>query len=97
LFIYVISAHEQGPCKIGFAKDCEKRLRQLQTGHPDRLHIRYREEFAPEQVRGIEKIIHETVRLQRQRGEWFSLSVADAILEVQFARIRHGDSGGASR
>lgn len=89
MFIYVIASREEGPCKIGFAKSPESRLRQLQTGHPERLTLWFTQEIKHENVRRVEKIIHESVKFDRSTGEWFRIDVAAAIAEVTFAAIRH--------
>ncbi|RYD62476.1 MAG: hypothetical protein EOP83_14485 [Verrucomicrobiaceae bacterium] len=92
-FIYVISARPEGPCKIGLSLTPEKRLRQLQTGHPERLHLYHTMEVDTPKVALLEKIIHKTIRYKRTHGEWFDLSVTDAVAEVEFAMIRYGDEG----
>lgn len=40
-FVYFIGESDDGPVKIGFAKDPIARLRQMQTGNPRRLRIEY--------------------------------------------------------
>lgn len=88
-FIYVIAADENGPIKIGISQNPEKRLRQLQTGHERRLILFHVQEFEPERAHLIERIIHNTVRHKRKIGEWFDLTVVEAIGEVDFAVIRY--------
>jgi hypothetical protein len=93
-FVYVIAARVEGPVKIGFSNNPQKRLRQLQTGHPERLHLHHTQGFPAKRVKVMEKIIHHTISYLRQTGEWFDLSVEDAIAEVEFALIRYGDKEG---
>lgn len=90
-YIYVIAARPEGPCKIGLSVTPEKRLRKLQTGHPERLHLFHQMQVDTPKVALLERIIHKTVRYRRAHGEWFTLSVEDAIGEVEFALIRYGD------
>jgi hypothetical protein len=90
-FIYVIGADKAGPVKIGLSVNPDKRLRQLQTGHPARLSLFHTMEVESAKVALMEKIIHKTVRPWRGVGEWFYLSVDDAIAEVEFALIRYGE------
>lgn len=92
-FIYVIASNELGPTKIGVSVNPAKRIKQLQTGHEGTLRLFYVEEFDSKEIYKIERIIHRTLALQRLRGEWFSISVEKAILEVKFALIRHADDG----
>lgn len=90
-FIYVIAPRPEGPVKIGLSKTPDKRLRQLQTGHPERLYLYHTMEVETPKVALLEKIIHKTVSYKKTVGEWFDLSVTDAIGEVEFALIRYGD------
>lgn len=91
IFIYVIAADLKGPVKIGFSKHPEKRLRELQTGVPTPLTLHHVQAFEAPRAKLIEKMLHKTLRIQRQKGEWFKLSVEEAILEVEFATIRYGE------
>ncbi|RYD70080.1 MAG: GIY-YIG nuclease family protein [Verrucomicrobiaceae bacterium] len=90
-FIYVISGDMAGPCKIGFSNNPEKRLRQLQTGHPAKLFLHHTQGFPEDRARLMEQIIHKTIRPFRLKGEWFKIDVASAIAEIEFALIRYGD------
>lgn len=82
-YLYVIAPNEAGPSKIGFSNDPDKRVRQLQTGCPERLSLQYVQETTLTEARRIEKSIHQTLGYLRKTGEWFDLTVSDAILEVQ--------------
>lgn len=87
-FIYVIAADPAGPVKIGSSKEPERRLRQLQTGHADPLKLFHTEAISVEGVLLMERIIHRENRVHKRKGEWFNLSVTDAIAEVKHAMIR---------
>ncbi len=87
-FIYVIAASVEGPCKIGLSQNPDKRLRQLQTGHPERLYLHHSEPAPEIKVAHLEKLIHKTLRPWKRTGEWFALDVETAIAEVQFGIIR---------
>jgi len=89
--IYVIAADELGPVKIGFSADPKRRLRQLQTGQATKLVLYHTEEFPATMIKVMEKQIHNENRYRRMAGEWFNMSVSDAIDEVKFAAIRWGD------
>lgn len=93
IYIYVIASSPEGPCKIGYSNDPFKRLKKLQTGHPERLSVHHCIPFAPAHAPLVERKIHETVRHLRMSGEWFRLTVEDAIAEVNFALIRYGEDG----
>ena len=83
-YIYVISASEQGPTKIGYSCDPETRVRKLQTGHANKLRLYYKQAVADHEARKLERQIHTTLGYLRTHGEWFNLNVTDAIAEVQF-------------
>lgn len=87
-YIYVIGGTEK-PYKIGITNNPERRLKNLQTGHPYELKIHYKEEIPESQVRLIEQTIHKTIKHKQTKGEWFDISLEDAIAEVKFARIRY--------
>ena len=83
-YLYVIAASPEGPCKIGFSANPEKRVRQLQTGHAYLLKLQYSQVVPNHEARRIEKQIHRTIGYRRSQGEWFSVTVDEAIAEVQF-------------
>ena len=87
-YIYVIAVSEAGPCKIGHSADPERRLKQLQTGHAGRLTLFHREAIEVP-VKKMERAIHETIGYKRVLGEWFNVSVAEAVSEIQHAVIFH--------
>lgn len=81
--IYVIAYDEAGPVKIGYSADPSRRVRQLQTGQANKLVLYYSQDVSRDEARKIEKMIHETNGYLRGRGEWFNMSVEDAIVEVK--------------
>jgi hypothetical protein len=90
-FVYVIAPSPEGPCKIGFSADPHRRLRQLQTGYPARLTLYHFQPFCADRAPLMEKLIHKSIAFRRAKGEWFNVSVEDAISEVEFSLIRYGD------
>lgn len=87
-YIYVIAVLEDGPVKIGFSKSPDKRLRQLQTGQADVLRLFHSEPIELDKVHLMEQVVHRENRHRKIKGEWFNMSVEDAILEVRHAMIR---------
>ena len=69
--INFIQAGEDGPVKIGKAKNPQARLSVLQTGSSDRLYIRAILD-APDEA---EKHLHKALASAKMRGEWFSPSL----------------------
>lgn len=90
-FVYVIAPSPEGPVKIGFSADPHRRLRQLQTGYPGVLTLHHFQPFCEDRAPLMEKIIHQTIAFKRKKGEWFDLTVEEAVSEVDFALIRYGD------
>lgn len=91
IFIYVIASDPAGPCKIGYASKPERRLRQLQTGHPERLELFHTQPFERPRAKLIERILHKTLKFRREQGEWFAIDVKTAIAEIDFVLIRYGE------
>lgn len=87
-FIYVIGGKHK-PYKIGITNNPNRRLKNLQTGHPNKLSIHYTEEIPDSCVKLLEKLIHKNVGRYKTHGEWFDIELNEAIAEVKFARIRY--------
>ena len=84
-FVYLI-AHAtdggpMGPVKVGYTKSHpSKRLATLQTGNPSPLEIIFYFSCpSPELAREAEAIFHKVCREKRMSGEWFGMSVKDAL------------------
>ncbi len=84
-FVYFIQQGADGPVKIGIAANPEKRLRQLQSGNPDRLYVRAIVRTAePDR---LEKDLHGRFGQHRMGGEWFH-PTADLMAYMD----EHGES-----
>ena len=68
--IYFIQQGMDGPIKIGKAISPRKRLKTLQVGSPDTLHLLAIEKGG----HGREKHLHDRYTKERIRGEWFKSS-----------------------
>lgn len=90
MFIYVIGP-EIGSQKIGFSSDVERRLKALQTGHPEKLFIHHKVSVEKARVRLLERIIHKENRHIRLTGEWFNFTPKEAQETVDHAIIRYLD------
>lgn len=92
-YIYVIKESDSTEIvKIGFSGNPERRLKQLQTGHPKPLDLYHKEEVNPGLVKALERVIHRTLAHKRKNGEWFALSPEDAVFEIQHALMKHGEN-----
>ena len=65
--IYAIQAGDGGPVKFGVAENPAGRLRELQTGNPERLRLLTSAPVAGDK----ECLIHHHLRDERMAGEWF--------------------------
>ena len=83
-YLYVIAGEYEGPVKIGYSVNPEKRVRQLQTGAAYKLSVYYQQNVNEREARKIERNIHRTLGHLRSHGEWFNLSVDQAVAEVKF-------------
>ena len=73
---YIYSITNGNYYKIGWAKDVEKRLKQLQTGNPLPLKIHKKIECScVAQAMMRERQIHKSARKHRILGEWFTEDV----------------------
>jgi hypothetical protein len=91
-FLYIIAASSHGPVKLGISGDPERRVRQLQTGHAQRLQIYHQEPVAASQAPRYERLLHKDVAHLRSHGEWFNLTVDDALAHLRFTFIEHEPS-----
>lgn len=85
--LYVIGANPLGPLKIGISLNPEGRLKQLQTGHPEKLHLfatgtaSFTCGYTKEPVRDstAERFIHSYLGDRRQVGEWFDICIGQIL------------------
>ncbi len=68
--VYFVRAGNAHTVKIGYARDADVRLRQLQTASPTRLRFLLR--LPGDWI--LEQQLHDQFREYRVRGEWFRLS-----------------------
>ena len=87
-YIYIIGT-TRPPYKVGISKDPERRLRALQTGHPDKLQILHITETDITRTKMLETVIHRNLKHHRQTGEWFNVALSQLLLEIEFAIIRY--------
>lgn len=92
-FIYVIGP-ENPPIKIGITNNCNRRLKSLQTGHSQKLLIHHQESVNKELAKTFESIIHKNLKIKKTHGEWFNISVEQAINEIKYVLIRYQDEIG---
>jgi len=89
--MYVIGTNNRpdGPVKLGISADPPRRVGQLQTGHADRLQLFHSELVSDDKARLFERLLHKSLNHKRTRGEWFDVTVEQAIADVQHTVIRY--------
>lgn len=80
-WVYFVQQGDDGPIKIGFARDIAKRLEALQIGNAHELHVRLA-------LRGTQKdehAYHSDFDYAHIRGEWFEpcIDLLDFIRNLQ--------------
>lgn len=75
MFVYLIKSSETGYYKIGYSANPNQRLKQLQTGCPDKLDIIHT--FESVRAKKLELALHNSFSYARKHNEWFDLSLED--------------------
>jgi hypothetical protein len=85
-FVYAIQEEKvslKAPVKIGFARNVEARLAELQIGNPRKLIVRAKiGPMSPGQAAALESAFHKKFSTCRLRGEWFSGKVLNRMHTV---------------
>lgn len=81
--IYAIGWDEGGPIKIGKAKTMRARLDILQTGCPYQLRILHHSRLYQTGAVYIERKIHSMLADSKMCGEWFNVSLEEAIDAIE--------------
>lgn len=99
-YVYVITTPDMSFCKIGYSKNPEKRLKELQTSHHSKLSIYT--VFRGDRL--VEKKLHQIYKSHKTMGEWFKFngtelktkidSIKDSFdgLDRPFLNINHDGS-----
>lgn len=79
----------QNRVKIGWTFDVKKRIKQLQTGSPNKLRIY--EKLTSINCEKVEKILHKKLEDRKINGEWFRLTKKELndFIEDNFDYILH--------
>lgn len=80
-YLYVIGS-EDGPKKIGMSGNPDSRLAALQTASPVRLEGEFLGSVDLSAARSIEARAHKILSASRMSGEWFDVSLDDAVNAV---------------
>jgi hypothetical protein len=84
--LYLIQARNTGSIKIGVAKDCHSRLKQLQTGNAAELRlIHYFIGYG-----NLERPLHKELKRFKEKGEWFSYSCIGSLPIEIYEQIPYG-------
>ena len=84
--LYIIQSDKSGMIKIGRSRNPAKRLKQLQTGNPNRLKL-----IASFKGMGWrEKLLHERLESWSEQGEWFNYGCVGSIPDDIYEQIEWG-------
>jgi predicted GIY-YIG superfamily endonuclease len=90
-YVYLIGT-EPGNKKIGIASKPNQRLRQIQTGNPEKLEIFFTHRVSSKELaKSIESAAHRDLAKFRLKGEWFDVSIdigKKAIIEAADPSIK---------
>ena len=92
MFLYVIGWTPDGPVKVGFSRDADGRLIDLQSGCPRPLRIFHKWQVQSP-VRRVERAAHQALADYRMTGEWFNVSAAFAREVALNAIATHANPG----
>ena len=86
MFVYFIRAGNRGAIKIGWAKNVESRMAELQTGNAFKLNVLTAIPCdSKEHAIATEQRFHRFFAKQRIRGEWF-------MGNINFKKLRDVDN-----
>lgn len=85
MFIYAIGTDTKQ--KIGFSKNPETRLKQLQTGNAEQLNLHHYIEVPDDRTRLLERFLHKDIGYKKLKGEWFNMTKQEAVDYLIFAKI----------
>lgn len=86
MYIYAIGTDEDRQ-KIGFSSDPQMRLKTLQTGNPEPLHLHYQFPIEESMAAKYEKYVHHQHSHLRAKGEWFRMTPDEVISMMQYHEI----------
>lgn len=75
--VYLICDAKNNTYKIGVSKNVDKRLKQLQTGNSNDLHIVYK--IRTEYPFILESMLHKHFNSDNEKNEWFSLTNEEVV------------------
>lgn len=79
-YLYLMSASETGPCKVGVSANPIERLKALRTSCPFKLEFSELWQCDTPELMGVaEKLAHASLKKHRMHGEWFDISPSKAI------------------
>jgi len=80
--VYII-ASEGGMCKVGKANDPSARMAALATGHPYKLMLAHVFPTTSDtEAYAVEQRAHSVLASKRMSGEWFNVTIEEAIAAV---------------
>lgn len=85
MYIYAIGTETRQ--KIGFSKNPQARLKQLQTGNAEQLVLHHYIEVQDDRTRLLERFLHKDIGYKKLKGEWFNMTRQEAVDYLTFVEI----------
>lgn len=76
-YVYLIKCENTDSYKIGISKNPQKRIKQLQVGHPDNLILI--DKYLTENYNKVEIALHNSFIHLKKRGEWFEFGLTEEL------------------
>lgn len=77
MYIYLLRCEEHSYYKIGITNNLQKRLKEIQTGTPDKIY--FVDFYESKYARKIESGLHRFFEHKHRNNEWFELSLEDEV------------------
>lgn len=82
--IYVMGEPSNGIMKVGITYDTAQRLRNIRYSYPANVELLWEQEVG-KIARSVEAAAHRTLAERRIIGEWFRVTLDEAILAIECA------------
>lgn len=84
MFVYLIRCEENNYYKIGVTKNIQRRLKQIQTGSPDKIYLV--EKYESNYSYKIEKALHGFLSHYHRNNEWFELPLEEELKFLEMCK-----------
>lgn len=83
-YIYLLKSYENGYYKIGLSKNPFNRIKQLQTGNPEKIELIA--SYKSVNYLKVETALHNYFSHSKTINEWFNLSLEDELKFIDLCK-----------